>query len=56
MNPEDYLKELECAIAEYRFSDITKLTEKIKPNEFSTKQAKKALSLMRRKRLFSEMV
>lgn len=55
MSPEDYLKELERAIVEYRFNDITKLTEKIKPNEFDARQAKIALSLMRRKRLFSEM-
>lgn len=55
MNPEDYLKELEAAIAEYRFNDVKDLSEKIKPSKFSAKQAKKTLSLMRRKRLFSEM-
>ena len=55
MNPEDYLAEVKAALDEYRFKDVSSLTEKIVPTEFQEKQIKSALNLLRRKRLFPEL-
>ena len=55
MKPEDYLKELEKALYEYRSEDVGPLTDQIDPSAFTVKQVKKALNLIRRKRLFSEL-
>jgi hypothetical protein len=55
MNPDDYLAELKQALDEYRFKDVSRLTEEIIPTEFRDKQIKSALNLLRRKRLFKEL-
>ena len=55
MNPEEYLAEVKAALDEYRFKDVSSLTEKIVPTEFQEKQIKSALNLLRRKRLFPEL-
>ena len=55
MTPDDYLAELKKALDEYRFKDVSGLTEEIIPTEFQDKQIKGALNLLRRKRLFEEL-
>lgn len=55
MGPNDYLTELESALREYRFRDVRVLTDQIDPMAFTVPQIKKALNLLRRKRLFTEL-
>jgi hypothetical protein len=55
LSPENYLQELELALKEYRFQDISTLAEKIDPATFSPTQVKTTLSLLRRKRRFKEL-
>lgn len=55
MRPDEYLIELESALDEYRFKDVSSMTEKISPTEFQDKQIKKVLNMLRRKRLFAEL-
>lgn len=55
MEPNDYLQELNTALQEYRFHDIQSLTNLIEPAAFQSAQIKKALGLIRRKRLFPEL-
>ena len=55
MRPEDYLVELKKALDEYRFKDVRNLNDQIVPAEFQEKQIKRALSLIRRKRLFADL-
>jgi hypothetical protein len=55
MQAEEYLIELKKALDEYRFRDVRSLTDGIVPAEFQDRQIKRALSLIRRKRLFAEL-
>jgi hypothetical protein len=55
MSPDEYLEELKQAVEEYRLGDVGPLTDQIDPAQFDVKQSKKALGLIRRKRLFAEM-
>jgi Trypsin-like peptidase domain/Tetratricopeptide Repeats-Sensor len=55
MGPNDYLAELSSALDEYRFRDVRALTDRIDPSLFAPNQIKKALGLIRRKRLFAEL-
>ena len=55
ISPGDYLAELERALDEYRFKDVSRLTEEIIPTEFQDEQIKRTLNLLRRKRLFAEL-
>lgn len=55
MKPNEYLTELALALKEYRVRDVRALTDRIDPSAFQLLHIKKALGLMRRKRLFSEL-
>jgi hypothetical protein len=55
MGPNDYLAELKSALDEYRFRDVRILTDQVDPSAFVLPQIKKALGLMRRKRLFADL-
>src|SRR5262245_8802858 len=55
MQPKEYLTELETALAQYRFKDVRALTDQIDPATFDLPQIKKALRLIRRKRLFADL-
>lgn len=55
MGPKEYLTELKSALQEYRFRDVRNLTDQIDPSTFELAQIKKALGLIRRKRLFPEL-
>ncbi len=55
MGPRDYLAELASAVDEYRYRDVRALTDQIDPSLFSLSEIKKALGLVRRKRLFVEL-
>lgn len=55
MEPNEYLTELKSALQEYRFRDVRNLTDQIDPAAFELPQIKKALGLIRRKRLFPEL-
>jgi hypothetical protein len=55
MEPKVYLDELKLALQEYRLNDVKVLNDQIDPNAFDTTQIKKALNLIRRKRMFSEL-
>lgn len=55
MGPDEYLEQLRKALAEYRFSDVSKLNARVAPTDFQPNQVKTALGLLRRKRLFAEL-
>ena len=55
MQPKQYLTELESALEQYRFREVRALTDQIDPSTFDLPQIKKALHLIRRKRLFAEL-
>jgi Trypsin-like peptidase domain/Tetratricopeptide Repeats-Sensor len=55
MQPKQYLTELESALEQYRFRDVRALTDQIDPATFDLPQIKKALGLIRRKRLFADL-
>ena len=55
MEPKQYLTELESALEQYRFGEVRALTDQIDPATFDLPQIKKALRLIRRKRLFVEL-
>ena len=55
MDPKRYLAELQCALQQYRFRDVRPLTDQIDPATFDLPQIKKALGLIRRKRLFVDL-
>jgi Trypsin-like peptidase domain/MAP3K TRAFs-binding domain len=55
MDPKKYLAELQCALQQYRFRDVRPLTDQIDPAAFDLPQIKKALGLIRRKRLFVDL-
>ena len=55
MTPDEFLTELASALSEYRFRDVRALTEAIDPAAFSLPQIRKALGLIRGKRLFGEL-
>jgi hypothetical protein len=55
MGPDTYLMELGSALREDRFRDVRELTGQIDPTAFSLPQIKKALGLIRRKRLFADL-
>jgi len=55
MKPEQYLTELESALEQYRFREVRGLTDQIDPATFDLPQIKKALRLIRRKRLFADL-
>jgi Trypsin-like peptidase domain/Tetratricopeptide Repeats-Sensor len=55
MEPKQYLTELESALEQYRFRDVRALTDQIDPATFDLPQIKKALGLIRRKRLFADL-
>ena len=52
---KQYLIELESALEQYRFGEVRTLTDRIDPAAFDLPQIKKALYLIRRKRLFNEL-
>jgi hypothetical protein len=55
MEPKQYLTELESALEQYRFGEVRALTDQIDPATFDLPQIKKALRLIRRKRLFADL-
>src|SRR5262245_28299076 len=55
MQPRQYLTELESALEQYRFGEVRTLTDQIDPSVLDLPQIKKALHLIRRKRLFAEL-
>lgn len=55
MEPKQYLTELESALEQYRFREVRALTDQIDPVTFDLPQIKKALRLIRRKRLFADL-
>src|SRR5215510_8865233 len=55
MEPKQYLTELESALEQYRFREVRALTDRIDPATFDLPQIKKALRLIRRKRLFADL-
>jgi hypothetical protein len=55
MEPKQYLTELESALEQYRFREVRALTDRIDPTIFDLPQIKKALRLIRRKRLFADL-
>ena len=55
MEPKQYLTELESALEQYRFREVRALTDQIDPTTFDLPQIKKALRLIRRKRLFADL-
>ena len=55
MEPKQYLTELESALEQYRFREVRALTDQIDPATFDLPQIKKALRLIRRKRLFADL-
>ena len=55
MEPKQYFVELESALEKYRFGDVRTLTDQIEPASFDLSQIRKALSLIRRKRLFADL-
>src|SRR5262249_17449592 len=55
MQPKQYLTELESALKQYRFRAVRALTDQIDPTTFDLPQIKKALGLIRRKRLFVDL-
>ena len=55
MEPKQYLTELESALEQYRFREVRALTDQIDPAIFDLPQIKKALRLIRRKRLFADL-
>ena len=55
MAPKQYLAELELALGHYRFGEVRLLTDQVDPASFDLPQIKKALRLIRRKRLFAEL-
>lgn len=55
MTPQQFLKELGAAMAEYRYRDGDALIEQIDPTSFSLKEIKTALSLLRRKSRFASL-
>lgn len=55
MKPDEYLSELKAALVDYRFSDVRALTDRVAPSTFRDDQVKKALGLIRRKRLFPDL-
>ena len=55
MEPKQYLTELESALGQYRFSEVRALTDEIDPTTFDLPQIKKALRLIKRKRLFADL-
>jgi hypothetical protein len=55
MGPKQYLTELESALEQYRFGEVRALTDQIDPTIFDLPQIKKALGLIRRKRLFADL-
>jgi hypothetical protein len=52
---EKYLAELQSALEQYRFRDVRFLTDQINPASFNVPQIKKALGLLRRKRLYADL-
>ena len=55
MEPKQYLTELESALEQYRFGEVRALTDQIDPATFDLPQIKKALRLIRCKRLFADL-
>src|SRR5215471_17216835 len=55
MEPKQYLTELESALEQYRFREVRALTDQIDPAAFNLPQIKRALGLIRRKRLFGDL-
>jgi hypothetical protein len=55
MQPKQYLAELQSALEQYRFREVRALTDQVDPTAFDLPQIKKALHLIRRKRLFAEL-
>lgn len=55
MEPKQYLTELESALEQYRFREVRALTDQINPVTFDLPQIKKALRLIKRKRLFADL-
>src|SRR5262245_44938593 len=55
MEPKQYLTQLESVLGQYRFGEVRTLTDQIDPAAFDLPQIRKALSLIRRKRLFAEL-
>ena len=55
MQSKQYLTELESALEQYRFREVRALTDQIDPSAFDLPQIRKALHLIRRKRLFAEL-
>jgi hypothetical protein len=55
MEPKQYLTELESALEQYRFREVRALTDQIDPVTFDLPQIKKALRLIKRKRLFADL-
>lgn len=55
MTPDAFIAELKDALRDYRFDDVPALIEKMEPTAFNDVQIRKALNLLRRKRLFSEL-
>lgn len=55
MESGSFLKELESAINEFRFSDVKGILEQTNLTELDSGQMKKTMSLLRRKRLFPEL-
>ena len=55
MEPKQYLAELESALEQYRFSEVRTLTDQIDPAAFDLPKIRKALGLIRRKRLFADL-
>jgi len=55
MDPKQYLVERRLALEHYRFREVRTLTDQIDPAAFDLPQIKKALGLIRRKRLFADL-
>lgn len=55
MDPADYLKRLGSALEKYRYDEVRPLTDQVDPNQFTSKEAKNALGMLRRKRRFVDL-
>ena len=55
INPVSFLTELEKAANEFRNEDVANLLDQVNVEEFDDRQINKALTILRRKRLFSEL-
>jgi len=55
MDPAEYLKHLGSALESYRYDEVRPLTDLVDPNQFTSKEAKNALGMLRRKRRFIDL-